>query len=320
MARRYIAQIGEGESIDEIFLASEKQLRTNRNGNLYLQLRLSDRTGSLTSMLWNANERLYGGFNNGDYLRVQGTTQLYNGMIQMIANRIDRVAPDSVDENDFITLGTREIEQLVGRVREMLQQIKNYPLRNLAECFLTDDSFMQQFTAAPAGIKNHHAYRGGLLQHVVNVMELARLVAPRYPELDGDLLLMGAFLHDIGKLRELTYDRELSYTDEGQLVGHLVIAVELLNEKLTAVQKMADEEFPAELAVRLKHMLLSHHGQLDFGSPKVPMTTEAVALHYIDSLDSKLHTFQQLISEDVNSDSNWTTYHPSLGRKIYKGR
>ncbi len=319
MSRRFISQFGEGETVDQVFLASEKQLRTNRNGNLYIQLRLSDRTGTLNSMLWNANERLYGGFENGDFLRVQGTIQLYNGAIQMIVNRIDRVEPETVDEEDFITVGTREIETLAERLSEMLRGIKNFSLRSLAECFLMDETFMAQFSAAPAGIKNHHAYKGGLLQHVVNVMELANLIAPRYPELDGDLLLVGAFLHDAGKIRELCYERELSYSDEGQLIGHLVIAVSMLEEKAKQAQELSGEPVPDEIMLRLKHMIVSHHGQYDFGSPKLPMTLEANALHYLDSLDSKMHTFQQLVAEDINTDSTWTTYHPSLGRKIFKG-
>ena len=319
MTRRFINQLGDRESVDEIFLVSDKQLRTNRQGNLYLQLRLSDRTGTLTAMMWNANEQVYGRVANGDYLRVQGTAQFYNGALQMIVTRLDPVSATEVSADDFITLGPLAVDQLVARMAELLRGMRNCPLRNLAECFLTDEAFLAQFTTAPAGIKHHHAYRGGLLQHVVSLLEVVAVVAPRYPELDADLLRMGAFLHDVGKIRELTYDRELGYSDEGQLIGHLVIGVEIVEEKAREVERRSSEEFPPDLLLRLKHMILSHHGEYEFGSPKLPMTLESLALHYLDNLDAKMHAIGQLIREDANTDSNWTPFQAHLGRKLYKG-
>ncbi|HPM84182.1 MAG TPA: HD domain-containing protein, partial [Candidatus Anammoximicrobium sp.] len=180
--------------------------------------------------------------------------------------------------------------------------------------------FMARFTAAPAGIKNHHAYRGGLLDHVVSLMEVTAAVAPHYPEIDPDLLLMGAFLHDIGKIKELTYERDLAYSDEGQLIGHLVIGVSLLEDKIREAEKLSGEPFPEELRLRLQHMILSHHGEYEFGSPKLPMTLEAIALHFLDNLDSKMHSISGMMREDANDDSPWTPYQASLGRKLYKGR
>src|SRR5688572_10669968 len=172
MARRFISQYGERENVDEVFLASDKQLRANRNGNLYLQLRLTDRSGSVNAMMWNASDQIYGSFDNGDYLRVQGTTQFYNGGLQMIVNRVEKADRGRIDEADFITLGSADVDALAARLGEMLRAMKSYPLRNLAECFLIDEAFMRKFTRAPAGVKNHHAYHGGLLQHVVCLMEL----------------------------------------------------------------------------------------------------------------------------------------------------
>ena len=177
---------------------------------------------------------------------------------------------------------------------------------------------MKRFGDAPAGVKHHHAYPGGLLEHVVQLIELVQSVVAHYPQLDRDLLLMGAFLHDIGKVDELTYDRGLGYSDEGQLVGHLVQGVVILQEKLAQVAQRRGEPFPAELGAQLKHLIVSHHGRLEYGSPKVPMTLEAVALHYLDDMDAKLYSFEQLMREDVDSESRWTTYQPHLGRKIFK--
>ncbi len=319
MERRFINQLGEHESVDQVYLVSDKQLRTNRNGNLYLQLRLADRSGTVTAMLWNASDQVYAGFDNGDYVRVQATTQFYNGALQMIVQRVDRADPATIDEADFRTLGSVDIDRFAGRLSEMLRGVNNFHLRCLAECFLMDESFMERFARAPAGVKNHHAYHGGLLEHVVSLMELTAVVAPRYPELDAELMLLGAFLHDIGKVNELTYDRELSYSDEGQLVGHLVMGVELLDQKIRESQTLCSEPFPTQLQLLLKHMILSHHGEYEFGSPKLPMTPEAVALHYLDNLDAKLQMFSLLIQNDANTDSNWTPFLPNLGRKLFKG-
>jgi 3'-5' exoribonuclease len=319
MSRRFISQYGEHESVDDIFLASEKQLRTNRNGNLYLQVRLADRTGSVMGMLWNANDSIYGSFDNGDFVRIKGTTQFYNGTLQMIVNKIDRETHHKVNEADFVTLSQADVDRLSRRLAELLRGVRNVPLRNLAECFLIDEGFMSRFTSAPAGVKNHHAYRGGLLDHVISLMELVTRVAPHYTALDQDMLLMGAFLHDVGKIDELTYERELGYSDAGQLLGHVVQGVGIVEAKLREAEKLAGEPFPEDLRLRLLHMIVSHHGEYEYGSPKLPMSLEAVALHFLDNLDAKIHSLSQLIREDANTESNWTPFQASLGRKIFKG-
>ncbi len=318
MARRLISELREGDEVDQIFLIAEKQLRTNRSGNLYLHLRLSDRTGAISAMMWNVTEKTAGRVQTGDYARVEGATQIYNGAFQIIATHVERVDPRSVEEADFFPLGVTDIDQLAGRLADMLRSVRNFPLRNLGECFLIDEKFMAKLCAAPAGVKNHHAYRGGLLEHVVDLMELTQVVAPRYPQVDAELLLYGAFLHDVGKIDELTYDRQLGYSDEGQLVGHLVMGVSILDRKIAETERLANEPFPAELAARLKHMIVSHHGFYEYGSPKLPMTLEAVVLHHLDDLDAKVRSFHQIMQEDPDVESRWTTYIPQLGRKLYK--
>ena len=319
MSRRYVNELSDGETVDQIFLASEKQLRPNRQGNLYLQVRLSDKTGSITAMMWNASQKQYDGFENGDFIQVKGASQLYNGGMQVLAKGITKVAADNIDETEFTTLSNAALEKMTSRIAELLRSMRNIHLQNLAECFLVDDEFMRQFRSAPAGIKNHHAYRGGLLEHTLSLMEVATVVAPHYPGLDPDLLLMGAFLHDMGKTKELTYEPDLGYSDSGQLLGHLIQGVDMLDEKIQSTTKQSGEAFPANLSVRLKHMIVSHHGQYEFGSPKLPMTLEAIALHHLDNMDARMHCAQQMIEEDVNTDSQWTIYNPSIGRKIYKG-
>ncbi|HYW79850.1 MAG TPA: HD domain-containing protein, partial [Thermoguttaceae bacterium] len=186
--------------------------------------------------------------------------------------------------------------------------------------FLLDEPFMAKFTRAPAGIKNHHAYVGGLLHHVATMMEVVLKVSPCYPQIDRDLLLAGTFLHDIGKINELCFDREMGYTNEGQLLGHLVMAVGMLDAKVAEAEKLSGEPIPEETVLRLKHMLISHHGEYEYGSPKLPMTLEAVMLSFLDNLDAKINSFEQLMNEDPNKDSAWTHYHPNIGRKLFKGQ
>ena len=300
-------------------MASDKQLRPNRNGNLYLQLQLSDKSGAIATRLWNASENDYRGFENGDFVLVDGQTQLFQGNMQMIANSIRRARPDEVDESDFVTLQSAEIDKMAARLTEILRSIQTPELRNLAECFLMDNEFMAKFTAAPAGMKNHHAYRGGLLEHVVGLMELVLLVAPRYPQLDQDKLLVGAFLHDAAKTDELSYERDIAYTDEGQLLGHMILAISMIDEKVEEAERLSGESFPKSLVTEIKHMVISHHGEYEYGSAKLPMTLEAVALHHLDNLDAKMASFTQLIRDCPNVESNWTQYHANLGRKLYKG-
>ncbi len=319
MTRRYVAQLGSQDSVSEVYLAGDKQLRANRNGNLYLQVELSDRTGSIGARMWNATEATYQSFEDGDYVRVEGNTQIYQGAIQMIARSITRISPGSIDPAEFTPLASLDIDRLLLRVSELLRKMANPHLRNLAECFLMDEELMSKLCQAPAGVKHHHAYRGGLLEHVVSLMETAHRVAPCYPHVDADLLLMGTFLHDLGKVDELSYSRGFAYTDEGQLIGHLVMGVELLDQKLADAEKLSGEPVPRELVLRLKHMIVSHHGSYEFGSPKLPMTLEAVALHLLDNLDAKLHAFHQQMRDDANADSPWTPFNQSLGRKLFKG-
>ncbi|HJT79115.1 MAG TPA: OB-fold nucleic acid binding domain-containing protein, partial [Gemmataceae bacterium] len=319
MTRRFVEQLTDGESVEDVFLVVDKQLRANRNGNLYLQLDLRDRSGAINARLWNAGEHLFRSFEAGDFLHVKGKVQLFQGALQMILSHVERVAPEKVELTDFLPHTARDIGEMLGRVRGLLMKLNNPHLRALAECFLMDEAFVQGFCRAPAGVRNHHAYVGGLLEHVTTLLEAGDRLAPLYPEVDRDVLLMGIFLHDAGKVRELSYGRTFAYTDEGQLLGHLIIGVEMLNEKVARVVDLTGEPFPPELLLRLKHLIVSHHGTYEFGSPKLPMTPEAIALHHLDNLDAKVHTFTRDIREDRNAASSWTPFSQALQRRLFKG-
>jgi 3'-5' exoribonuclease len=319
MTRRYVQQMTDGETVEDVYLVSDKQLRANRHGNLFLQVDMRDRTGSIIGRLWNAGEHLFRSFEEGDFVRVKGKVQLFQGALQLILNQVERVTEDQVELADFLPQSDQDVNKLLDKLRGILRKLGNPHLRALVECFLMDEVFVRDFTRAPAGVRNHHAYLGGLIEHVVKLLELGERVAPLYPDLDADLLLTGIFLHDVGKVRELSYARMFSYTDEGQLIGHIVIGVEMLNEMAARVPDLTGEPFPQELLFRLKHMILSHHGTYEFGSPKLPMTPEAIALHYLDNLDAKVHSFTRDIRTDNNPGSAWTPFNQSLQRRLYKG-
>ena len=236
----------------------------------------------------------------------------------MILSHLDRLSPEKIETADFLPHTEKDVSKLYERLRAVLMKLANPHLRALAECFLMDQDFVQAFCKAPAGTRVHHAYLGGLLEHVVTMLDAADRLAPLYPDLNRDLLLMGVFLHDIGKVRELVFDRAFAYSDEGQLVGHLVIGVEMLNEQVRHVPDLTGEPFPTELLLRLKHMIVSHHGSYEFGSPKLPMTPEAVALHHLDNLDAKVHSFTRDIRDDRTAGT-WTPFSPSLQRRLFKG-
>ncbi len=319
MTRRFVGQLADGESIEEVFLVTDKQLRANRNGNLYLQMELRDRTGSISARLWNVGEPLFRSFEVGDFLHIKGKVQLFQGALQMILSHMERSDSARVNLSDFLPHTEHDIGKLQERLRGFLLRLANPHLRALAECFLIDEEFVSAFSQVPAGIRNHHAYLGGLLEHVVTLLDAADRVLPLYPHVDRDLLLMGIFLHDIGKVRELTYAKAFAYTDEGQLIGHIVIGVEMLAEKAAKVPDLTGEPFPTELLLRLKHMILSHHGTYEFGAARLPMTPEAIALHYLDNLDAKVHSFTRDIREDRNQSSAWTPFNQSLQRRLFKG-
>ena len=319
MPRRFVADLSDGETIEEIFLLADKQLRANRNADLFLLAQLKDKTGMISGLMWNVSEDSTNHIEQGHYVKVRGKAQLYQGNLQMILTHIDTVPEAVVDVEDFQTVLSRDAGELQNRLHEILRGIKTVPLRQLTECFLSDDEIMQAFVLAPAGVKAHHAYHGGLLEHVVNLLEVAVRIGDLYPKIDSDLLLVGIFLHDLGKIRELEFETAFLYSDEGQLLGHLIIAVEILTEKILELEQKEGMQFPEETALRLKHMILSHHGNYEYGSPKLPMTPEAIALHHLDNLDAKVNEFTQMIESDPNRSSNWTPFNNRIERKLFKG-
>jgi 3'-5' exoribonuclease len=312
--------MSDGQAFEQAFQASDKQLRVNRQGGKYILMKLSDRSGTIAGMMWNADEKMFESFDRGDYVFCKGRTQIHNGNLQVIVSSVERMDPSEIELSEFERFDARAADQLEARLRELLAGIRNIHLRVLGETYLADDALIGRLKSAAAAVSNHHAYPGGLLRHTIDLMEMCLLIGPRYPQMDTELLMFGAFLHDLGKIEELSSGGEVSYTDRGQMLGHIVIGIQMLGEKIDALKADSKDGFPAELKLHLEHLIVSHHGQLEYGSPKLPVTLEAVALHHIDNLDAKITSYTSVIESDVAADGNWTNYNPSIGRKLWKKR
>jgi 3'-5' exoribonuclease len=320
MSRTFVRDLKDGDSVNEVFLLADKQLRANRNANLYLLATLRDKSGMISGLMWNVTEEGLSDINAGQMVQVRGKVQQYQGNLQMIVAQIQPATAGSYAEADFEIAPQANVAPLLARLKELLASIESATLRTLGDCFMQDEAMVDALCSAPAGVKAHHAYMGGLLEHVVSMSETATRLCEVHPSLNRDLLLLGVLLHDLGKTRELAWDPSFSYTDEGQLLGHMNIAVEMLNEKLRQAENVSGYSPPDEETVlRLKHMILSHHGALEFGSPVLPMTPEAIALHFIDNLDARLHEFNRAIDDDINAASHWTPFLPRLERRLFKG-
>ncbi|QEF96714.1 3'-5' exoribonuclease YhaM [Stieleria maiorica] len=318
MPRTLVTDLSDGQSLDQPFRLADKQIRVNRQGGKYLLLKLADRSGTIVAMMWNADDSDYEKIHRGGYVHCVGRTQVHQGALQIILTAIDDLADTEVDPSDFDQFDAAASDQALATLRELVGNLRNVHLRGLGNTFLSDEDFVARFRLATAAVSNHHAYPGGLLRHTVDLMEICQFLGPRYPGVDTELLMFGAFLHDLGKIEEISASGELSYTDRGQLVGHVVIGVQMLGDAITRYEGDSGEAFPNDLRLQLEHLIVSHHGQLEFGSPRLPATLEAIALHHIDNLDAKITSFTSLIESDLTNSEHWTVYHPSIGRKLWK--
>ena len=316
MSRQFIADIQPQQHVDEIFRIVDRQLRANRQGNHYLLLQLQDRTGTISGMRWNADERVVEKFPKGGFARIQAASQLHNGAVQLIVSNMQNVEASGVNLEDF-DAGTRvDVDSLWRELEEMVNRIECSTLKPLCESLINDNAVASSLKQAPAGIKAHHAYPGGLLEHIVSLMKLSDMLAIHYRDLDRDIIVAGALVHDIGKLEEMSFGSELGYTDAGQLLGHLVQGVQMIDRHIAALTASGVQLDQAKI-LKLQHIIVSHHGYLEHGSPKVPMTLEALAFHYLDEMDAKLSSARGMIEADRTKDL-WTPFNPTLGRKILK--
>ncbi len=317
--RRFVNQLTAGELVeDQIFLIGSKDLRTTSNGSLYIHCVLCDRTGQMLGRIWQATEAMYKQMPEGGFLRFKGRVENYKGALQFIVDAVRPVDPTGINLADFRPQTKENIDEMFDRVKVILRTIKDPHLLRLVKAFITDEELMARFRKAPAATQLHHAFIGGLLEHTRNVLELALATMPRYPQVSLDLVLAGVFLHDMGKTTELTYDTNFTYTNEGQLVGHITQAALWIDQKVRAIEAETGQPFPADVRTALLHIVLAHHGSYEFGSPKLPATPEAIAIHHLDNLDAKLNLYLNKIASDPDAASDWTAYQNSLGTKIFK--
>jgi 3'-5' exoribonuclease len=313
MPRKFISQLNGGTTIDEIFLVQNKDLRTTKNGSLYIQTQLSDRTGMIDARMWDASTPFFESLGNDTFLRIKGRTEIYQNKIQLIIKHISKTNQEDIKLEDYLPGTEQDVNKMFSELKQIVSSIKQPHLKNLLNLFFSDKDFCRGFCSAPAAVQYHHAFLGGLLEHTLSVAKLGDTIAPLYPELNRDLLICGIILHDIGKISELCYEKNFHYSDEGQLIGHLISGVLMVEEKAKQI-----DDFPKTLLDLLRHLILSHHGEYEWGSPKLPMTLEAITLHYLDNIDAKIHAFNKAISGDKDPSDNWTNYNKMFERKLFK--
>jgi 3'-5' exoribonuclease len=318
MPHTFIKDLQPGQQLDDVYIATQPLLRSTTRGDLYIAMYLSDRTGKLSGRMWQATEQVYNSLPKDGLVRIWGRTELYQNTLQIVIDNIQPAKSADVSLEDFLPCSSRDISQMFAAVKKILGQIKSPQLRALVNEFLADAGLMENFCKAPAASQLHHSYLGGLLEHTLNMLQVAVAVLPLYPRVQADLVLTGIFLHDMGKTEELTYEMGFSYTDRGQLLGHITQTILMVDKKADCLAQKGTTIDQTILA-SLQHIILSHHGEYEFGSPKLPATAEAFMVYYIDDLDAKLNQVTDAI-DNAPGDSTWTEWKKALDTRLYRKR
>jgi 3'-5' exoribonuclease len=312
--RVWIKDLRAGSNLEEIYAVRAADIRQRRGGGPYLAAILGDRTGEVTALVWQNVDRVRGVFERGNVVRVKGQVQRYNQQLQIVVRQAETVPEDSVDEELFLRSSSVDPTLLWKRLMDAIENVDNSDLRRLLSLVFSDPEVEERFRTAPAARSMHHAFRSGLLEHTVSVTAIARLLSEHY-NLDSDLVVAGALLHDLGKIWELEIAASIEYTDDGRLIGHLPMETLFVEKKIGEL-----EDFPRETRRQLLHILLSHHGEYGFGSPRRPKTPEALLVHMADNLDSKMAGMLEAIGAEGSDDEAWTPYSRILERHIYRRR
>jgi 3'-5' exoribonuclease len=313
MKSPFVKELEPNKVITTSFLVHSKEIRQKKSGELYLSMLLGDRTGELDAKMWDNVAEVIDSFERDDFVKVKGLIQVFHNRPQLTVHKMRRMDDSEIEFGDYFPSSRRDPDQMWNDLRGVVEGIGNPHLKSLLNAMLDDPDIAIRYRRAPAAKTIHHAYLGGLIEHVLSLCTLAKAVGPHYPNVDCDLLVTGVVLHDIGKIYELNYERGFSYSNEGQLIGHINIAMRMVADKLRGLA-----DFPPLLRTLVEHMILSHHGQLDFGSPKVPQFPEALLLHYLDDMDSKMECMRALIENDRQVDGCFTTFNSALDRSALK--
>jgi 3'-5' exoribonuclease len=309
----YVSSIRDRDQLESVFLVKDKIMAMAKNGKPYMTLKLMDKTGEIEGRVWDNVDELSAIFDRDDFIAIRCKASVYLGKMQLVISELLRVPDDRVQLADFLPESDRPVADMEQELATLVASFNDPHLKALMNAFFGDAELMALYRIAPAAKGMHHVYLGGLLEHSLAVARLVDTIVPLYGGLNRDLLVAGALLHDVGKVREMTYQRSFDYTDEGKLLGHITIGVEMVQERIAAIPG-----FPVELGMLLKHMLLSHHGQYEYGSPKRPKTVEATILNYLDDLDSKINGIRTHIRKEAESQSRWSSYHRLYDRYFFK--
>lgn len=311
MKKQFVEALQEGDRVDDYFVAARKDLRDQQSGGKFLGMVFKDRTGEIGGVMWNNAAAAAKLFELGDVVNVRGMVSTYQSRLQI---RVEQVLPlrgDEFDENDLV-FTPDNTDAVVRQFTAILQTVEHPWLKKLVDSFLNDAAFMKEFSAAAAGKKWHHAYRGGLIEHCYEMARLALTMCELFPQLKRDILLTGVLVHDIGKLQEMSQDLAVEYTNEGKLLGHLQIGILMLQRRIDAIPG-----FPEDLRLQLMHLILSHHGERENGSPIVPKTLEAIVLYHCDNMDAQANAFYRIIDEARSKGQEWSDYIGLIDRQIW---
>jgi len=310
---KWICEIKENDNIDSYYLVKEKRIGTTRRDDIFLNIVIADKSGEIEGKVWDNAEEIDKLFVIGDIIRVQGKVSYFKNQLQVKVVSLEKTSRP-FEASLFMESSDRLPSEMLEELKKLLTSLKNKNLKTLCRLFLNDESFIDAIKQWPAAKGAHHAYLGGLLEHTLSVCKLAKKIGEHYEDvLDKEILVVGAFIHDIGKIEELSFRNGIEYTDEGRLIGHIILGLRLLDSK---IDKITD--FPDDLKLALRHIIASHHGELNFGSPKRPKILEAIAIHLIDDIDAKIKGVSKFMAKDRNSGS-WTEYNRLLERFFFKG-
>jgi len=310
--KTYINQILAGDMVVSTFFCEKKSRQTGKTGP-YLSVTLQDKSGKMEGRVWDNVEQVDAEFKEGDFVRVKGEAVNYRGQIQLRLHRLKTVGEEDIDPSDYLPCTTRNQDEMIEELKATLATLNNSNLKALADEYLKDHDFMELLKKAPAAKAIHHPYLGGLLEHILSILKLVEMICSHYTQLDRDIIVMGAFLHDLGKLRELSFERSIDYTTPGRLIGHITLGIEMMSDKIRNIPG-----FPDKYKHMLTHMMLSHHGQLEFGSPVLPQTLEAVVLSFIDDMDARINSFEAILEQETSAPGDWTNWQRLYNRYLFK--
>jgi len=313
MAHRFINDLKEGETVESVYLVREKSFDITKNGNPYISLEVSDKTGMVDCRKWDALKSIFDSFAVDDFIKIRGKVEFYRNYPQLKLDSIEKAEDGKIDISLYMPVSDKNRDKMFSDFLSEMSSIENPRLKALTDKIFSDKDIAEKFKTAPAATDFHHPYIGGLVEHTLACVQMAKMIALKYTDINLSLLLCGTALHDIGKIEELAYKRSFYYTDRGRLLGHIVLGVNMVS---AAIDNMPN--FPEELKNLVLHIMLSHHGEQEWGSPKRPMCFEAIILHHIDNLDAKINGFRHFVKTYNDPDSSWTKHSKMFGEFLYK--